>query len=135
MVIFIQYSHTYLFILFVIIIKYSPWMLHPFKWLTSIDPSEMGIMMHHKSSLVKFTKTKGFQIHQIKTFSLYNYQSSADKLQHTKIFPLIFFLPHFFLLLFQCNVEMKIFKYIICKNTSKIIRENSKRKDGRLQLL
>ena len=77
MVIFIYYSHTYLFIIFVIIIKYTPWMSHPFRLFTYIDPPEMGITTSHERSLVEFNKTQGFKINFINNLSLSYFHSSA----------------------------------------------------------
>ena len=77
MVILIYYSHTYLFILSVIIIKDTPLILHPFICFTSIDPPEMGITKSHESYLFEFTKT--FKINWINNLSLSDYQLSAEK--------------------------------------------------------
>ena len=131
--IFIYYSYTYLFILFVIIIKDNQWMLYPFICITYIYPPEMGTTTSHEISLVEFTKT--FKINLINNLSLCDYQSSVEKSKHLQLYPQILFFLKCFLLLLKCKLDRKFFKWIIWKIQANLSGKNFKRNCGRLRFL
>ena len=58
-------AHTIWLLLFILIIKDTKWMSHPFRCFASIAPPEKGITSSHESSLFEFTKAWGFQMHSI----------------------------------------------------------------------